>query len=81
MSGSPARPEDAEAVREYLASPSPWPPQVLTDAHRALDSALETAIAEYARFGLSNAEIAETISEAVFQAWFYLPDDDEEDQV
>ena len=68
---------EAEEVREYIDSDSTWPPQVLTDAHRALDSALEAAITEYARLGLTPEEISETIAEAVSQAWAAFPDEED----
>lgn len=68
---------DAEEVRTYIESRSPWPPQVLTDAHLALSTALEEAIAEYARLGLSLEEISEVIAESVFQAWDAFPEEDE----
>lgn len=65
---------DAEAVVEYMQSRLGWVPQVLTAAHAALDGALEAAVIEYSRLGLTAEQIDAIFADAIFAAWKYLPE-------
>lgn len=67
---------DTQIVAEYMQSRSGWVPRVLTDANNALDGALEAAVKEFSRLGLTAEQIDAAFAEAIFEAWQYLPGDD-----
>lgn len=77
MSDHTTSPTDAEIVAEYMQSRSGWVPHVLTDANNALDGALEAAVIEFSRLGLTPEQIDATFQEAIFASWAHLPDNED----